>query len=255
MTLTDRLVARLLPLALLALAPPAYGCQTQIEAGANAEEADALIALLHTHHVGATKQRSARVNGEETFDVSVLNAELAPAIAVVRATSGCAKDPARAESTAEPAWIPTPTDEELHLNAVLSARLGGTIRILDGVVDARVHIAPARARLRSLGDPVSAPTAAVVVKHQPARAPSVPAIRSLVAHAVNGLRPEYVDVLLIETREPPPVELSQVGPIAVTSGSAYTLRLALVGVLVVVAAFVSLVAWAWRRTRLDLPGA
>lgn len=229
------------------LVPAIHGCSTKLETGMSASDADSLVALLHAHQVGATKQPGSHVGGSDRFDVSVLNAELAQAMAVLRSTTPRAR--AGGYPAHEPSWIPTPSDELFRLNAESARQLEGTLRMWDGVVDTRVQIALTAAAERRVGAAGSTPTAAVVIKHRTAATPSAAAVQTLVAHAVAGLQPEDVNVVLIETQPPPSAQLSQLGPIAVTAGSAQMLRVALIALLLAVATFATVVAWAWRRGR------
>jgi type III secretory pathway lipoprotein EscJ len=231
----------------VAITAPLCGCQTSIETNLSARDADALIEALHGHHLSATKRAQASVNGEQMFAVFALNAELADAISILRATPTPTTGQSSNNLIHEPGWIPTPTDEQIHLADATAARLEETIRLWDGVVAARVHITPNRLSSRPLGSPASPPTAAVVITHRRGRAPTQDGIQQLVAHAVDQLRPEDVAVITLEAPAATLLPLTQVGPIAVTVGSARALRLGLIAALGAIATFVTLVALAWRR--------
>lgn len=249
MTAAHRWGSPTLRVAVVVLTQALAGCQTPIEAGVSAGAADATISLLHAHHVSATKRPHARINGGESFDVLVLDAELVDAISVLRATASAVTDASSHTSGDEPSWVPTPIDEQLRLATATASRLERTLRLWDGVVDVRVHIAPSGTITRPLGAAGSTPTAVVVIKHHRGRPPNNVEVQTLVAHAVERLRPDDVAVIPIEARMLAPVELTQIGPLAVTAGSADALRTALVGTLSLIAAFAASVLWSWRRLR------
>jgi type III secretion protein J len=97
--------------------------------------------------------------------------------------------------------VPTPSEERaLYLHA-LSGELARSVEAIDGVVEARVHLAlPPPDALRS--EPAAPPRAAVLVKARTGARPRVeslvPGIRSLVAGAVPALDASAVAVVVAE---------------------------------------------------------
>jgi type III secretion protein J len=105
------------------------------------------------------------------------------------------------------ALVPTPIEERARWLHAISGELARSLEALDGVVEARVHLAlpadePLHPGLRAL------PRAAVLVKCRPAACPSLrelePGLRSLVAGAAEGLAPEAVTVVVAEATPAPP---------------------------------------------------
>jgi type III secretion protein J len=103
--------------------------------------------------------------------------------------------------------VPTPAEERARLLQALAGELSRSVEAVDGVVEARVHLAlPPDDPLRA--GPSPPPRAAVLVKVRPGARPRVeplsPGIRSLVAGAVAGLDPAQVAVVLAEAAPAPP---------------------------------------------------
>jgi type III secretion protein J len=103
--------------------------------------------------------------------------------------------------------VPTPGEERARLLQALAGELSRSVEAVDGVVEARVHLAlPPEDPLRA--GPVPPPRGAVLVKVRPGARPRVeplsPGIRSLVAGAVAGLDPAQVAVVLAEASPAPP---------------------------------------------------
>ncbi|HEY7726512.1 MAG TPA: secretion protein [Anaeromyxobacteraceae bacterium] len=103
--------------------------------------------------------------------------------------------------------VPTAAEERARLLHALAGELGRTLEALDGVVEARVHLAvPPEDPIRSA--PPAPPRAAALLKVRPASRDRVealaPGLRALVAGAVLGLEPERVSVVLADAPAPPP---------------------------------------------------
>jgi type III secretion protein J len=101
--------------------------------------------------------------------------------------------------------VPTPGEERARLLQALSGELGRSLEAVDGVVEARVHLAiPADDPFRGGSAPV--PRGSVLLKVRPgARGrvePLAPGLRSLVAGAVAGLDPTQVAVVVAEAAPP-----------------------------------------------------
>ncbi len=114
--------------------------------------------------------------------------------------------PGFAEVFAKGSLVPTPVEERALYHHALAGELSRSLETLDGVVEARVHLAlPTPDPLRpEAGRP---PRAGVLVKVRPEARPRLEAlqagIRSLVAGAAEGLDPASVSVVLAETAPAP----------------------------------------------------
>ena len=91
------------------------------------------------------------------------------------------------------------------------------------MLDARVHLAPGSDPSLSNEAP-RRPTASVLIRHATEAPPLDEArVRSLVAGAVEGMRPEDVAVIFVRRapRPLPPQRATRLGAITVTAGSGY----------------------------------
>jgi type III secretion protein J len=106
-----------------------------------------------------------------------------------------------AEVFGKGSMVPTPVEERALYLYALAGELARSVEAIDGVVEARVHLAlPPDDALR--GDRAPPPRAAVLVKTRAgARGrvePLAPGVRELVAGAVAGLDPAVVSVVVAE---------------------------------------------------------
>jgi type III secretion protein J len=202
----------------------AAGCQTELERGLDESQANAIVVTLDQHGIGATK--AAEMGGGEapTFTVSVAPDDLAPALSVLRA-EGLPResDPGLGEMFGEGSLVPTATEERARMTAALSGELARSIQSIDGVLDARVHIALPQQQVIGLDAPRPRARASVLVRHRGPSAPyDVAAIQRLVAGAIEDMATE--DVAVVGVPVAPAAEgerqLAQVGPFSVTRGSA-----------------------------------
>jgi len=242
-------------LALLALAP---GCEATLESGLPEEEANAVVVALHAHEIGATKEREG-TGDEARYAVIVAPEDVAPALEVLRAEH-LPRDqaPGLHEVFGEPGLVPTATEERARYVAALGGELATSLEAIDGVLDARVHVAlPESARL-ALDEDRPTPRASVLLTYRGDPPPyDADAVRALVAGAVQDMRVE--DVAVVGTRAPAARAtdgegLVSLGPLTVTRGSSGTLKAILGGSLVlhlVVAGL--LVAVLVRRRRAVVP--
>src|SRR5262249_31617733 len=138
------------------------------------------------------------------------------------------QQPGLAEVFAEGGIVPTATEERARYTAALSGELARSIESIDGVLAARVHVALPDSRDVPLDGPPPRPRASVMIKFRGAHAPYDDAqIRALVAGAVDGM--DTGDVAVVGVAAPrarlaPAATLVRVGPIAVTRGSAASLK-------------------------------
>ncbi len=110
--------------------------------------------------------------------------------------------------------IPSASEEQALYLLALAGELERTARVVDGVLEARVHVAMAPPDpLRAGGAPASA---SVLLKVRPGSsgqlAAFAPELRRLVAGALPALQPEAVALVVTEAREaaePPPREAAQ----------------------------------------------
>ncbi len=235
-------------LAVACLALCATGCDAVLETGLSAEQADRVVVALDEASIGASKEAS---EGGEGYDVHVAASDTGHALAVLRAAElPRREDPGIDDLFAEASLVPTITEERARFTAAIAGELARSIETIDGVLDARVHLAVPEARLRAYDAAPEAPRASVLVKRERGAHLDERAVRSLVAFAVPGMRVEDVAVVTIDAA--PAQEratLSRLGPIAVGSGSLFTLKAIIAVSLAVHAALAIVVAMLLRNRK------
>ena len=202
------------------------GCQATLESGLDEGQADAVVVALHTQGIGAEKVAGA--GNDAGFEIQVSTEDVGPALRVLReAGLPAAREPGIHEVFGAGGLIPTATEERARLAMALAGELAATLERIDGVLDARVHVALPDRRLGLMDDAPQRPRASVLLKHHRGDTPYEEAsVRSLVAGAVDGMLPEDVSVMAVIA--PPPSDSRQAlvsfGPVSVTRGSASALR-------------------------------
>ncbi|HEY0821715.1 MAG TPA: EscJ/YscJ/HrcJ family type III secretion inner membrane ring protein, partial [Rhizobacter sp.] len=96
--------------------------------------------------------------------------------------------------------VSTPSEERMRYIFAVSQELSQTLRKVDGVVTARVHVViPAN---DPLSDKIRPSSAAVFIKHRPDVDLRLlaPAVKEMVAHSIEGLTHEQVSLSLFEAR-------------------------------------------------------
>ncbi len=189
-------------LAALALA----GCGSQ-ELYGHLKEAQAndMIAALRDAQVDASK--SSDKDGQ--WSVAVDPASFSKAIQVLRAKGLPREDFANLGTLFEKkGLVSSPTEERARLIYGLSQELSHTVSEIDGVVQARVHLAIPEAD--PLSDKVKPASAAIFVKYQPGYdlRGQTGAIKSLVINSIEGLAYDKVSVVMVPSQAAPPPEAS-----------------------------------------------
>jgi type III secretion protein J len=224
-------------------------CTTTLEQGLDEPQADAIVAALGEHGIGATKEAD---RGGGGFRVIVGESDVAVSLAVLRDEGLPRADtPGMAETFAEPSLVPTAGEERARTSAALAADLARSIEAMPGVHDARVHVGMPDPSVVPMDARGETPVASVLVRRESRASVDEAGVRALVAGAVPGLTAERVTVVVTErpadaADAPGPVA---VGPFYVTAGSAPALRLALAALLAMNVALVGAIAFLIRRKR------
>lgn len=221
-------------LAALALA----GCGKQEIYGHLKEgQANDLIAALRDAQIDASK--SADKDGQ--WSVAVAPDNFSKSIQVLRAKGLPRDDFANLGTLFEKkGLVSSPTEERARLIYGLSQELSHTVSEIDGVVQARVHLAIPEAD--PLSDQVKPSSAAIFVKYQPGYdlRGQTGAIKSLVTNSIEGLAVEKVSVVMVPSQAAPPPEQSML----VASFDSWAVR-----ILLGLAGIGGLAALFWRRRR------
>lgn len=236
----------------LMLAVALLGCEAAVESGLEEAEANAIVVALHEVQIGARKEPDP--GGEERYRVLVPTDDVGAALERMR-EEGLPRPQTAGfdEMFGEGGLVPTATEEQARYVAALGGELSSSIEAMEGVLDARVHVALPDRRHIALDEEPPRPRASVLIRHRGTRpAFSDDAVQALVAGAVQDMAPADVAVVgvPVEMREPSRGErLVSVGPITVTRGSATSLKAILAGALALHVVLAALLVWVMRRRR------
>jgi type III secretion protein J len=183
------------------------GCRIGLYSGLNEQEANEMVAALARSGIDAAKERSDR--GED-WQVQVDRSRLGAALEVLRG-HGLPQDryASLGDVFQKQGLVSTPTEERMRYVHAVSQELSHTLRSVDGVVAARVHVVvPAH---DPLSDKVRPSSAAVFIKHRPDADLRLlgPAVKDLVAHSIEGLSHEQVSLSLFAAQRAEPAGAQQ----------------------------------------------
>lgn len=247
MTRRARFGDGILGLALLAVA----GCAVPIVNGA--EEADANRVVVALEESGIAADKEADPHAEGRFRVLVARDDASGAAQVLKqeslpppATKGVL------DALGEGGLVPSRSAEHAKLVAGTAGDLERSLRAVDGVLSARVHLAvPTQAPFE--GERKEAATASVLIRHRGSSAPiTAKDVQNLVAGAVTGLSADKVSVVLTPAptlQRPVERELSRLGPITVTRASLTPLRLGVAVVTLVNLLLIGALLALWAKVR------
>lgn len=177
------------------------GCdrETTLHAGLEERQANLVLAALLDAGIGCHK-----APGEEgTWNVLVSEPKFAEAVNLLerqglprRARQGVA------EVFKKTGMISSPSEERIRFMDALAQDLARTISMIDGVVDARVHVVlPANDPFARNVLPSSA-AVAIRVRWNADLADFVPSVKGLVKNAIEGLAYDKIQVTLFRDRPP-----------------------------------------------------
>ncbi|MNS84416.1 type III secretion system inner membrane ring lipoprotein SctJ [Cupriavidus campinensis] len=240
-------------LAALALA----GCKVDLYASLNENEANQILAALTADGLDAEKARAGDSGGGNqggnqggNWSVRVEESQLPAALEILRSEGLPGERFASlGQVFQKQGLVATPTEERMRYIYALSQELSETLRNIDGVVTARVHVViPAT---DPLSDKIRPSSAAVFIKHRPDvdLRLLVPTVKDMVAHSIEGVTHDSVSLSLVEARPFTPVAHAAAVPGAFPVG-----RFALIALMVVLAAaLIAAGALAWKRGGLRWP--
>lgn len=173
-------------------------------------EANEIVAALGEAEIAASKTGT----GDGEWSIAVDREQFARAVEVLNAR-GLPRDnfASLGEVFEKKGFVSSPVEERARLIYGLSQELGQTISAIDGVVQARVHLAiPADDPLSEKTKPSSA---AVFVKYQPGfdLRGETGAIKALVTNSIEGLSYDRVSVVMVPSQSGAVAGESSVGEI------------------------------------------
>jgi len=193
-------------------------CHETALSGRSENEANVALRVLAAGGIEAQK-----VPVQQGFDVQVQSGDLLNAVtALDRAGLPRRIPPGFLETLGDSSLVPSRLEEELKLLQAITGELTQTLLTLPGVVDARVHLAPAgdaprpslrgsqsypQARVRRIGTEGSfrVSKASVLLRVLEEARPAESdkgAVRALVSGALPGLEPAAVEVVIVSAAPP-----------------------------------------------------
>lgn len=227
------------------------GCAVPISGGLDESDANRVVVALDAHGIGADKEPDPATEGR--YRVLVSRDDAAGAAQVLTQESlPPPRTPGVLDALGEGSLVPSRQSEHAKLVAGTAGDLERSLRAIDGVLGARVHLAVPNAAPFEPGKDVGA-SASVLLRHRGSAPPVSPKdVQSLVAGAVPGLSADKVSVVVLASppgARPPERELSRLGPISVTRGSIGALRLVVATVVLLNVALIALLLALWAKVR------
>src|SRR5690606_12754827 len=238
--------------ALLATAALAIGCSVPIAADLAETEANEAIVALEARGVYASKQPDPDAEGR--WQLSVQEADAVEDVTVLNEESLPARDsPGVLEALGQGSLVPSRTLDHAKWLAGTAGELETTLRSIDGVLSARVHLAAPSRDALTLEESPPEPSASVLLKYRGATPPIASGdVQRLVAGAVPGLDPKAVDVISSAAAAPRAghsQRLAQLGPITVAHTSVLSLKAVLGTAMALNLLLLALLAWLWTRAK------
>lgn len=216
------------------------GCgRTELYTGLSEPQANEMVAILRNAGIDAGKKPGA----EGSFAIETPPDSFAEAVRLLR-SEGYPRDAFQSLGTVfkKEGFVSSPLEERARLVFGLSQELSNTVSQIDGVVQARVHLAlPEPDPMGNTEKPASA---SVFIKYRPGidLERQVSQIKALVVNAVEGLKYENVTVALFPAQPLPAPQAQGIG--ARFAASAGPLALAGAGGLV------AMLGWPALRRRI-----
>lgn len=227
------------------------GCSVPVAANLDESDANQAVTTLEQASLSASKERDPEHEGR--YRVTVLNADAATAIGVLaRENLPPHASPGVLEALGQGGVIPSRLAEQARWTAGVAGDLERSLRTLDGVLSARVHLAvPAKEALDLETDPQH-PSASVLIRYRNVTPPIAAAeVQRLVAGAVTGLHPEQVNVVMTPS---PAARLAspdavRIGPLTVSRGAGAVLRASAGVVVLLNLVLLAGIFYLWTRLR------
>jgi len=180
---------------LLALSLVLAGCKAALYSGLNEQEANEIVAALSAGSIDARKEH---VEGAD-WQVQVDENRVGTALELLK-SQGLPHEryASIGDMFQKQGLVSTPAEERMRYIYAVSQELSSTLRQIDGVVSARVHVViPSN---DPLSDKIRPSSAAVFIKHRPDVDLRLlaPAVKDMVAHSIEGLNADQVSLSLFE---------------------------------------------------------
>ena len=226
------------------------GCSVPV--ATDLDESDANRVTVALQQSGISAQKTVDRQNRDRFGVLVSRDDASFALAVLAAHS-LPKPPTAGvlKALGGQTLVPTENAERARLLVGTAGELERSLTAIDGIIDARVHlaVAPRESLIDDTKPPP--PKASVLLRYQgQAPAVTIDQVKLLVAGAVPDLVPERVSVVSTPIGPLPKRDskMARFGPLTVTRGSLTILRTMAASVVAVFLACGALLLWLWRRS-------
>jgi type III secretion protein J len=230
-------------------------CQTTLRSDLSELEANHLLVALDAAAIAGSKV--AQSGARDRYQIEVASSSATRALAVLEAQRVQPAAPGFEQLYTGTGMWTTPDQERARYANAVAGELARSIERLEGVLDARVHLA-LPAHPQALDERAPEPKAAVLIRRAQRAAPiDEKLVRALVAGAVDGLAPEHVSIAQLPVAVPAITAASyvQVGPFAIERSSAGAFKALLAGSFAIDLGLALALIWAVRRARaVNRPG-
>lgn len=238
--------------ACLVLAAFSAACSASVAQGLSEPDANRVVLALSDAKIGATKKPDAHNEGR--FLVEVSASDVASALQAMQGRGLPSPESAGIlASLGETGLIASKTSEHARLVVGTAGELERSLREVDGVLSARVHLAVPEADPLLPDESTKAATASVLVRHRGATPPiAATEVQRLVAGAVAGLRYEAVVVVMqpvVATETGLGQSVVQLGPLSVSQSSVPTLKAVLAALGLMNILLVGFLLVMWQRAK------
>lgn len=197
---------KLLPVTLIILLI-LIGCTAELHHSLSEEDANEILVVLHKHGLYAKKAKEPSKRGKPTWKVIVRSSQSTQAWQLLKEYKlPKEREKGFSEIFSNTNLIPTATEEKALFLQALCGELSKTLESMEGVINARVHVAiPDINVFYDEDEPKPKPTASVLIEYQPEKITKESflggKISHLIANSIQGLSPNDVTVLLFPVRK------------------------------------------------------
>jgi type III secretion protein J len=167
------------------------GCQEILLSKLSEQQANEVVAALAEHGLSSSKV----IVDDTNWRIQVDAQHLASAVLVLQSTGlPGARNPTMGELFKKEGLVSSPTEERVRYVYAISQELATTLKSLDGVVDARVHVVIPNND--PLAERIVPSSASIFIKHRPTVNLTALSqnIKSLVQSSVEGLDYEHISL-------------------------------------------------------------
>ncbi len=222
-----------------------YGCQTTVFTDISESSANEIVAFLDSKGIVAKKQPGQA----GLFSVFVDEADFGPSVTMLEAEGlpRAAYD-SLGNVFKKEGVVSTPLEENARLIFALSQEVAGSIALIDGVLDARVHVV--LPTTDAFGNTSAPSSASIFIKHRHNASieNEVSRIKQLVEKSIQNLKYENISVFLFAApavKDSAPTQWKNVLGIKVAPASAAFIYV-LVGLCLILLC-TAIGIWAWPR--------